>query len=249
MTKIHEPVKGIEIIDLALYLKEERILILADVHIGYEEALTKQGVLIPKFHFRDIVERLELLFETLDRTKRRVDTIIINGDLKHEFGTISEEEWRNTIKFIGLLSKRSERIVLIRGNHDSILGPIAEKKDILLVDQFLVGDILICHGDVLPDILSSSPGSIRTIIIGHEHPAVSLKEGVRSETFKAFLVGKYDRKDLIVQPSFNQMVEGTDVLQEGLLSPFLKGRDLGRFEAFIVADVVYPFGKLKALKK
>ena len=48
---------GIEIIDLALYLKKEKILIIADTHIGYEEALNKQGMLVPRFQFKEIIKR------------------------------------------------------------------------------------------------------------------------------------------------------------------------------------------------
>ncbi|GAF89407.1 unnamed protein product, partial [marine sediment metagenome] len=51
--------KNIKILDLCLYLKKEKILILADTHIGYEEALNKQGILIPRFQFKEIIERLE----------------------------------------------------------------------------------------------------------------------------------------------------------------------------------------------
>ncbi len=241
-SKNPEPVRGIEIVDLGLYLKEYHILIISDLHIGYEEALNKQGVFVPKFHFKDLVKRLESLFKKLGR--RPLDIIVINGDLKHEFGRISDEEWRNTLKLLDLLSKHSERTVFIQGNHDRILGPIADKNGVELVQEFLVGDTLIIHGDAIVNI----PSSVKTIIIGHEHPAVTLSEGVRSETFKCFLKGRYKRKDLLVQPSFNQLIEGTDILSGSLLSPFLKQK-LDSFEVFIVADSVYPFGTVKKIRE
>jgi metallophosphoesterase superfamily enzyme len=50
--------------------------------------------------------------------------------------------------------------------------------------------------------------------------------------------------NLIVQPSFNLVTEGTDITKERLLSPFLK-QDLGDFEVFIVSDKIYKFGKVK----
>ncbi len=240
---IFEPVKGVELIDLGIYVKEQRVLIIADIHIGYEGALNKQGVFVPKFHFKDLIKRLESLFEFLDAHDHPVDTILVNGDLKHEFGVISDEEWRNVLKFLDFLRRRSKNVVLIRGNHDKALGPLADKRDVLFVDSFLLGDILVCHGDKVPVI----PSSVKTLIIGHDHPAVSLRDGLRVETFKSFLVGKYKRKNLIVQPSFNQLVEGTDVLKESPLSPFLH-RDLSMFDVYIVADSVYYFGKVKKLK-
>jgi len=78
---------NIQIIDLGLYSK--KTLIMTDFHIGYEEALNKQGILMPRFQFREIIERLENIFRKL---KGKIDNIVILGDLKHEFGTISEQE-------------------------------------------------------------------------------------------------------------------------------------------------------------
>jgi putative SbcD/Mre11-related phosphoesterase len=238
-----EIIKGIEIIDLALYLKEEKALVLADLHIGYEDALVKQGVLVPKFHFRELVERLERIFEIIEKRKLKVETIIINGDLKHEFGRISDEEWRNTLKVLDYLARRCSRIALVRGNHDTILGPIADKRNVLLVDAFFAGDKMIMHGDRIQEI----PAPVKTIIIGHDHPAVGISEGIRREVYKCFLAGKYKGKNLIVQPSLSPSTEGTDVIKEDLLSPYLAG-DIGKFKAYVVADEVYAFGSIKKLK-
>ena len=122
-----EIIKGIEIVDLALYLTDEKILVLADLHIGYEDELVKQGVLVPKFHFRDLVKRVEGIFDSLEKKRKKVNVVVINGDLKHEFGRISNEEWRNTLKMLDYIARKCDKIVLVRGNHDTILGPIAEK--------------------------------------------------------------------------------------------------------------------------
>ncbi len=249
--------KNIEIIDLCLYLKKENILILADTHIGYEESLNKQGVLIPRFQFKETIQRLEKILKLLNpkdskglgnsknfQSKIKPNKIIINGDIKHEFGTISEQEWRHTLKLLDFLSKHCKELILIKGNHDTILGPIADKRNIKILDSYKTNDTLIIHGHKIPDKLKG----IKTIIIGHEHPAVSINEGVRTELFKCFLKGKYKKTTLIVQPSFNLVTEGTDILKEKVLSPFLK-QDLSNFECFVVGNEVYEFGKLKKLYK
>ena len=228
-----------EIIDLALFF--DFTLIIADVHIGYEEALNKQGVLVPRVQFEEMAKRMERIFDALKGKK--IDMIIINGDLKHEFGTISEQEWRNTLKFLDLLAKHCSEIVLVKGNHDTILGPIARKRNVRVVDSFNIGKVLITHGDKVLNLKD-----YETIIIGHEHPAVSLKEGPRIEKFKCFLKGKYKGKNLIVQPSFNTMVGGTDILKDKILSPFLR-QNLDKFDVYIVEDKVYEFGKLGRLRK
>ena len=263
---------NVEIIDLALYI--EGNLILSDFHIGFEEALNKQGILVPRFQFSEIIKRLDKIF--LKLKKKKIKKIIINGDLKHEFGTISEQEWRLTLRLLDYLSKYCNEIILIKGNHDTILGPIAKKRNVKVLDYYLIksikknsikkiknkkNNILIIHGDKIPG--KKLLKNTNAIIIGHEHPAVSLKEGPRVELFKCFLKGKYTakaklqpgliskklgkNKALIVQPSFNLVTEGTDLMKEGLLSPFLH-QNLDNFEVFVVADKVYRFGRLKDLK-
>lgn len=245
-----EILEGIKIEDLALYTG--RSLIIADTHIGYEEALNKQGILIPRFQFNEIIKRLENILKKLKiNEKNRLKRVIINGDVKHEFGAISETEWRHTLRLLDFLEGYCEEIILVKGNHDTILGPIARKRGIKVVDHLIVNDNLIIHGNRLINDLKINKGSlkkIKNIIIGHEHPAVSIREGPRAELFKCFLAGRYKGKGLIVQPSFNLVTEGTDILKESILSPFLK-QGLSKFKVYVVADhaeVLY-FGKVKDL--
>jgi uncharacterized protein len=225
--------KGIEIIDLALYLKKEKILIISDLHLGYEEALNKQGILLPRFQFEDIIKKLKNILK-----KVNPELIIINGDLKHEFGTISKTEWKQVLDLIDFF--KDKKILLIKGNHDNILGPIAKKKNVKLIDKYETNNILITHGHKIPKKLN------KTIIIGHEHPAISFDER-SDQKFKCFLKGKFERKTLIVMPSFNLLQQGTDVTKQKTLSPFLK-KDLKNFEVYIVEDKVYKFGKIKNIK-
>ncbi|MEM2121540.1 MAG: metallophosphoesterase [Candidatus Woesearchaeota archaeon] len=234
--------KDVLAIDLSIYLKDKKALILSDFHIGLEEALQKQGFLIPRFQLKSVIEHLNSIFNVLEKNKFKVETIIINGDLKHEFGTISEQEWKDTLKIIDLLKEKTEKIVLIKGNHDTILGPIALKKNIELIENLVLNETLITHGDEIPKQARSN--KIKRIIIGHEHPAISLRDGLRVEKFKAFLIGKWKKKELIVMPSFCFVTEGTDVLKEELLSPFLKDVDIKKFKVIISDKGLYSFGTI-----
>lgn len=234
--------KNIEIIDLGL--KIGRKLIVADLHIGFEEAFNKQGILVPRLQLKDTYEKLEKMIAAA-----KPDTIIVNGDLKHEFGTISTQEWREALKIIDLMIKSSKKVVLVKGNHDTILGPIAKKRELEIVDKYEIenhdkGKILIIHGDKKIEI----PKKTKTIIIGHEHPAVSIREGVRQETYKCFLKGTYKGKELIVMPSFCTVTEGTDILRQDILSPYLH-QELDDFEVFVISDKTYSFGKLKNIRR
>ena len=234
-----EIIEGMEIFDLSLYLPNEKVLVLGDVHIGYEETLNKQGILIPRFQFENVMEKVSRIVRELD-----AETIVFNGDIKHEFGKISDTEWKQSLELLDFLIAASKKVIFVRGNHDKTLGPIALKREIEIVDYYSLDGVFICHGDQIFD--NEEFRKAKTIVIGHEHPAVSLRKDGRTETFKCFLKGKYKRKNLIVMPSFNLVAEGSDVLRERLLSPFLK--DISNFEVFIVADEIYNFGRIKDIK-
>jgi len=230
-------IKNVKIKDLALYLVKEKILVISDIHMGFEESLNEEGFLIPRFQFKETVDRLKKILDSV-----KVSEIVINGDLKHEFGKISDTEWRYTIQLLDFLLTYSKKIILVRGNHDTILGPIAYKKGIKIVNYYEVDDFLICHGD---KIINSD---CKNVIIGHEHPAISLRNSGREEIFKCFLEGKFENKKIIVMPSFNLITEGINILKEKLLSPYLK-KSLDNFKIFIVGDTVYSFGDLKNFKE
>lgn len=222
--------ENIKIRDFGLYLENYKTLIISDIHIGYEDSLTKKGFMIPKVHFKEFLSRLSNMLVN-------VDTVVINGDLKHDFGGISSTEYKESKELFDLL--KGKKIILNEGNHDPVLKFLV--KDIIIQDYCKVGDVLICHGDKIVNEES------KIIIIGHEHAAVGLKEGMRVEKYKCFLKGKYKSKTLIVMPSCNLVVEGTDVIRENKLSPYLQG-SLDNFEVFVISDKVYEFGQLKGLK-
>ena len=233
---------NIEIIDLALYLVKEKTLVISDLHIGIEESLNKQGVLIPRSQFNDLLNKLKLILNKVEIKK-----IVFNGDLKHEFGEISKQEWNNILSLLDFL--QDKEIIIIKGNHDPILKPIANKRNLKLVDKYDIDDITIFHGDKILENLN------KTIIIGHEHPAISLKKGIRQEKYSCFLKGKYKNKELIVMPSFNLLTHGTNVLKENLLSPFLD--NIENFEVFVLepeedlnnlSKTLY-FGKINDIRK
>jgi len=237
-----ELLKGIFAEDLFLYIQDHKTFIISDIHIGYEESLNRQGILIPRNNYNDLILRLERSLEHIKK-KDIIETIIINGDLIHEFGKISKKEKELVNRFINFLSNYAN-LIIIKGNHDNSLKYIVDK-DIEIIDKVLLGKTLIIHGDKLAP--KESLRKIDTIIIGHEHPAISIQSGSRIEKFKCFLKGKYERKNLIVMPSCNLFIEGTDVLREKLLSPFLKNLKIRDFEAYIIEDKLYDFGKIKNL--
>ncbi len=232
---------GMFIADLALALPEQKLLAVADVHLGYEGALSNSGVHIPTHQLKDTVKRIEPLLK-----QYKPKTIVVNGDLKHEFGTISDKEWKDTLKFIDLLRRYAEKIVLVKGNHDTVLDKLVGKRGLEVVSHYKDGATLFLHGDKEPD--KKLLKGVKTIVIGHEHPAVGLREGERIEVFKCWLVGELNR-NIIVMPSFNVITEGSDVLKEKPLSPLLKGH-VNDFLVYVVDDEgdILPFGRVGGLR-
>lgn len=232
---------GAVIIDSALLIHD--YLIISDIHLGYEHALNKEGLMIPRFQYKKIIKRLEEILNVSTATK-----IIVNGDLKHEFGKISKQEWDEVMNFIEFLKEHFDEIILIKGNHDNFTGFIAEKSGLNVYENYSVENYIVMHGDKIPPNFKEINAD--TVIIGHEHPSIGLRSGERIEKVKCFLKGKLNNKNFIVMPSFNFITEGSDCLQEKTISPFLKGISLGNFEVFAVENFeVMNFGKIKNLLK
>ncbi len=238
----------LELVDLALYVEGSRSLALADPHLGYEQALSEAGVLVPRSHLKRVEQRVTRIFEQLNSSSK-LDTLIINGDLRHRFGPLSYQERIETKELLEFFSNFAAQIVIVRGNHDPNLAFLTKAfHNVEITKYYEQGHYLFVHGDELPPRI---PDHIETIIIAHEHPAVSLRDPItgRVETYKCFLAGSFQNRRLLVQPSFNLLVNGSDLTKEKVISPFIDETHLGEFDVFIVSDdgCVYDFGKLKQL--
>lgn len=230
---------GAKIVDCALLIGD--YIIISDLHLGYEYALNAGGLMVPRFQYKKIIQRLgEIILHSNARK------IIINGDLKHEFSKISPQEWKEVKEFIDFLKEHFEEIILIKGNHDNLTKFIAEKNSLNVYENSSVENFFITHGDKKPQNIDEIKEDV--IIIGHEHPSIGLRSGERVEKVKCYLKGEINGKKIIVMPSFNFITEGSDVLQQKTISPFLKDVSLSNFEVYGIENFeVLNFGKLKNL--
>lgn len=238
-----EIIKNAEIIDLCLWFRKSRLLACADLHLGYEGMLNSQGVLLPRYNFSQIKERFEKkVFPKIGKP----EIILVNGDFKQEFGGISRQEWKEALDMIGFLQSNCEKLILVKGNHDNILGPIAGKKGIEIVGHYFLEKekAFFCHGDKVPE--KRLFAKAKLIVIGHEHPAVAIRDGIKQETYKCFLKGKFQRKDLIVLPSMISVGTGTDLTKEMNMSPLITNPE--EFDVFVAEDKVYYMGRLGELE-
>jgi len=223
---------------------------------------------VPRGQLKEIIRDLEIIFEKIGR----VDEIVILGDLKHEFGIISEQEWKETLAVLDFLKTKCEKIVLIRGNHDKILGPIAEKLNqgfrneipdsaqkssdfrhsatpILLRDFYIIDDFCFIHGNLAFEEIYGK--KIKFLVMGHRHPAVMISDKYKKERYKCFLVGKWKKKKVIILPSFFPLVEGSDIInseEKNLL--FIPESKLRDFCVYAVSGLdVLKFGKLGKIER
>ncbi|MFP4524350.1 MAG: metallophosphoesterase [Candidatus Woesearchaeota archaeon] len=233
MTTLHDA----EFIGPALLLNN-KVLILSDLHLGAEAAIVGNGVLLPRTQKDDT---FQLIDDILERCAP--DKIILNGDIKHEFGTIQDEEWRDVLQLLDKLNQKAD-LDVIKGNHDTILLPILRKRGLKAKDSINIDGNLIIHGDREP--AKEELDQATRIIIGHEHPSLLLDDGIRQERYKAFLTGTYKDRELIITPSMYPLVEGSDVIKEPGLGPIMKEAE--NLEAHAIEGFdTYPFGPLKNL--
>jgi hypothetical protein len=217
-------------------------------------------VLVPRQHYKELLKRVERMIAAFTTEGRKcvgknaggrngVTTIVLNGDLKHEFGRISDLEWREVKRFIDAMHKKGLDVVVVKGNHDVMLEPITRERKLILVDSYKAGDILVVHGDT--PIPPGALKGIRTIISGHEHPCVVLRSGPRAERYKCFVLSSHKRVTLILQPSFGPLTMGMDILREPSHGPLVKGL-VKSGEVFVVdeeSDGVLNFGDIGDLRK
>src|SRR3989344_2188306 len=102
--------EGFEIYDLALKYKD--ILIFGDFHLGYEESMNKQGILIPRFQIKDTISRVAKILKSAGE----VETIVLTGDVKHEFGKIYDDEWMGVLALIDFMKEHCRRLIITEGN-------------------------------------------------------------------------------------------------------------------------------------
>jgi len=212
-------------------LIDNGILVLSDLHLGYEDVLVGRGI-FPRIQLKDILNKLNNIFWDLNLRGIKLKQIVICGDLKHEFGEISDSEWRETIKLLDFLLEKVNEIILIKGNHDNILGPIVSKREVKLKDYYKIRDICFLHGDKLEERWVKDS---KILILGHLHPAVSISDEYKREKYKCFLKGKWKRKQVYVLPSFSEISNGYDLTRiddEGIEK---RKREVRR-EFFIIDD-------------
>ncbi|MCL5089547.1 MAG: metallophosphoesterase [Candidatus Marsarchaeota archaeon] len=240
--------KNIELIDgtAMAYINDISAVVISDMHLGYEGTMAKSGIFMPQVNLKQIIKNLDAAME-----KRKVEFLIIDGDIKNEFAGVGEAEFDELYKFAEFAKDKKMRLVLIKGNHDNFVERYKEQfKFDIHRQEAKIGNYLFFHGEDMPQKLESA----KTLIMGHEHPAISIYSDVgKEERLRCFLYGKYKRKNLLVLPAISYFSNGTPVntIPKGkLLSPIFKHVNIDEMHAIAIGyGSTMDFGKIKELKK
>jgi metallophosphoesterase superfamily enzyme len=148
---------------------KEKYIVIADIHVGYEEKIIKKGIFIDSKE--NVDEIINILLDIEYREK--IKNLIILGDLKSSINIITRSEWNNIPYFLNELSKLFN-IFIIPGNHDGNISHLISNDNILLmsIKGMEFDNILLTHGHAMPKIGKN----IEKIITGHLHP-ILIKEG------------------------------------------------------------------------
>jgi putative SbcD/Mre11-related phosphoesterase len=157
----------------ALLIREasRRVLVVADLHIGYERTLFRQ-----EFYSTNLTLQIIKQFEQLV-VKQNPTEIIILGDLKHSIREFSKQEFQQVAQLLADLQQQAA-VTVIRGNHDADLElVIPDETQIVSAAGFSLRfkskQIYLLHGHANPaaDMLSCD-----MLLMGHIHPAISISK-------------------------------------------------------------------------
>jgi putative SbcD/Mre11-related phosphoesterase len=240
----------------ALFISDKKILVIADLHLGLEYELYKNGIVIsPQAKkFQKILDNL------IEMT--RAKTLIILGDIKHEVPGISYREEKEIPKLFNHLIKKVQ-VICCKGNHDTHLRELLPKKVKIYSSRgFKLGKYGFFHGHAWP---SKKLMQCDYLFMGHVHCAVEFRDklgyrflehvwikGKLNEKFvkKKYKIKKTGKLQTIILPTFNKLLGGVAVnttTDKELIGPLLANKllDIEKSKAYLLDGTF--LGEIKRL--
>ncbi len=220
--------------------KRSSTLIVADIHLGYEDHMAALGIFLPRMQLK---AALDILKDALDSISFKVK-IVIAGDLKHVFEKLTRQEKIETIKLVESLSRNQlvKEIILVRGNHDTFIAPLLRKLGVEVVEDSLdLGDgIGVIHGHKKPQC------GCDIFVMGHEHASLMVDVGGVRTKLPVLLRVPLDNGSLayVLPPTgVYQTGNVVSLSKESYLSPII--REHGVIEDSMVWVVDRDYGTIK----
>ena len=222
----------------AFLIKDKKILVISDLHIGIEEELKNFGINSGS----QTKKILKKMIKICDKYKPK--EIILLGDIKHNIPSSTYQERKDVKNFLEKIKELS-KIHIIPGNHDGNISKICPN-DIIIhpTDGMIVGDIAFTHGHKWPkkELINS-----KKIIIGHTHPTIMLTDRMNIRSYEPCFVKtnfitdklteKYKTKnnpDLFILPAFNSLCGGVALNKDGIVGPFSKIINIKKSKIFLL---------------
>jgi uncharacterized protein len=194
----------------AIWVPSERVLAVADLHLGYAWEQRRRGLLLPVEGAEDTLARLQVLVREYQPRH-----LVVLGDIVHRVAQIPMLE--SLLSDLCRQLARECDLVFCRGNHDGRLETIigSQALPVRLVDEWQTGCWRWTHGD-RPEPLTTlrlESGPL-TVVMGHEHPCLRLHDGVTSTVkVPCFLVSER----LVILPAFSNWAAGSIIGQRAFM--------------------------------
>ncbi len=212
----------------AAFIETLDAVVIGDLHLGYEAMLAERGVFLPKTQLKKQLSMLEEVAAAAAEAER----LIINGDLKHEFGGFSYQESREVESFLKTARELFGEVWVVRGNHDNFLAGSLKRLGVSFVEEVWKRGVVVFHGHRMP-------GDAELYVLAHEHPAVVLHDEIGAkEKLRCFLYGRVAAGRVVVLPAFSPLAAGSEVNllpKSELLSPFLRSIETDRLRVLAVS--------------
>lgn len=157
----------------AIFIPEEKTLLLADLHLGKINHFRLAGIPLPS---RANDENLERLIDVINKT--RASKVVFLGDLFHSH---YNHEWESLGQVLSHFPTSEFHLVL--GNHDIMSQVQYERHRIKVCEELYLGPLYLTHELVEKSKMYN--------LAGHVHPGVRLTgRGRQSVTLPCFYFGK-----------------------------------------------------------
>jgi len=222
-----------------LYLPKEKMIVLADLHIGIENELKHYGVHVSS-------QTMDMKKKVLDICENyKISDIMVLGDVKHTIPSIPFHEKKEVYDFLKDL-QRYGVVHIIPGNHDGgIQKLVPNQVQVHTSAGIIKDDIGFIHGHRWPheDVMKSS-----FVIMGHTHPTVMLKDRLGFKTYEPcwlkcpaihdLLLKRYPSGNrsilFLILPAFNRLCGGLAVNEDGVIGPLASLIHISHSEVYLL---------------
>ncbi len=144
----------------AVYIPEQKILVIADMHLGKLAHFRRKGIFAPIRRINEDLENLELLLDEYKPIE-----VVFLGDLFHsEVNSEYDDLFTKVIQFPHI------HFILTKGNHDIIPYETFQDAQISVIQEKDLG-----NGIVLRHQLPQSPRENVFYLVGHIHPGCTIQ--------------------------------------------------------------------------